>query len=234
MQKNRILKNPRQMDTVRVEGFSGSLRGRKIWIVGEESLVPNRLHVLEQELLGRGKRVLIQQDGKTNLPRWAIKMEWDAYFRIRDSKDLQLALTYVVANQKPMRVVWIGDEPQPPVLQKLHQNDVSIIGFGTAVPRGEWEYIFFSSNLEAPRIEDSLLARMGSARLSALNLRSVIPELRAVRAGLVWTNVGESEKTGTIYWYDVGEGEGPQESFDPVEAAAFLRDIAEKIGGKGR
>ena len=222
------------METVRLEGFNGTLRGHRLWIIGEESLVPNRLHVLEQELLGRGKRVLIQQDGRPTAPRWTMKMEWDAYFRVRDAKDLQLALTYVVANAKPMRVVWIGDEPQPAVLQKLHQPDVSIVGFGHSIPRGDWECIFFSSGMEAARIEDSLLSRMGSARISAVNLRSVIPELRAVRAGLVWTNVGESDRTGSLYWYDLAEGEGPQETFDPQEAAACLREIAEKIGGKGR
>ena len=222
------------METVRLEGFSGTLRGHKVWIIGEESLVPNRLHVLEEELLGRGKRVLIQQDSRPIAPRWTMKMEWDAYFRVRDAKDLQLALTYVVANAKPMRVVWIGDEPQPAVLQKLHQADVSIVGYGPSIPRGDWECIFFSSGMEAPRIEDSLLARMGSARLSAQNLRSVIPELRAVRAGLVWTNVGEGERAGCIYWYDISEGEEPQDAFDAQEAAACLREIAEKIGGKPR
>lgn len=223
------------MDTVRLEGFSGTLRGRKIWIVGEESLVPNRLHVLEQELLGRGKKVLIQDATRSIIPRWATKMEWDAYFRIRDAKDLQLALTYIINGAKPMRVVWIGEEPQAAVLQRLQQSDVSILGYnGNTQARGDWDCIFFSSSLEAPRIEDSLLTRMGSARLSALNLRSVIPELRAVRAGLIWTNVGEPEKAGSVYWYDVGEGEGPQETFDGVEAAAFLREIAEKITHKSR
>jgi hypothetical protein len=217
------------METVRVEGFGSALRGEKIWIIGSEQLIPNRLHVLDQELLGRGRKVLILADGRKHFPRWATKVEWDAVFHIRDGVDLRLAITYVTNGAKPMRVVWCGDEPSAAILKAMIVPEVTFIGHGANHPKGDWNAIFFSGEMEANRIEETLISRMGSARLSRLNLKSVIPELRAAKAGLVWSSIDEPEKAGAVYWYDISEGEAPQESFNAVEAAEFLRDIADKI-----
>ena len=217
------------MDTVRVEGFSSSLRGRKLWVVGDENLIPNRFHVVEQELLGRGRRVLILADGRKHLPRWAQKMEWDAVFRIRDTSDLRLALTYVANALKPLFLIWLGEEPSTPILQKLTGHDVTFLGYGAVHPRGDWDAIYFPGGMEAARVEEVLIGRMGSAKLSLLNLRSVIPELRAVKAGLVWSSISEPEKSGSVYWYDVAEGEPPNEPLDLIETAHFLRELADRI-----
>lgn len=217
------------MDTVRVEGFGSSLKGQKVWIVGDEHLVPNRLHVLEMELLGRGRRILLLADGRKQIPRWAMKVEWDAVFKIRDALDLRLALTYVANVTKPLRIVWIGDEPTSAVLQRLHVPDSTFIGYGNNKPQQSWDCIFFSGSLDKGKIEDALMSRMGSAKLSHFTLQSVLPELRAAKAGLVWSSLGESEKSGHLYWYDIAEGEPPSEPFDMTEAASFLRELADRI-----
>jgi hypothetical protein len=217
------------MDTVRVEGFGGSLKGQKLWIVGDEHLLPNRLHVLEQELLGRGRRILVIADGRKHIPRWAMSIEWDAVFKIRDALDLRLALTYVMNATKPVRIVWLGDEPTPAVMSKLHVHDSTFLGFGNNKPQQSWDAIFFSGLLDKSRIEDVLMTRMGSAKLSHFNLSSVIPELRVAKAGLVWSAHGESERSGHLYWYDIAEGEPPAEPFDMTEAANFLRELADRI-----
>ncbi len=217
------------METVRVEGFGSTLRGEKLWIVGSEQLLPNRLHVLDQELLGRGRKVLILADGRKHIPRWASKLEWDAIFCVRDGVDLRLAITYVANGVKPMRVIWIGEEPSPQILKAMVVPEVSFLGYGASHPKGDWNAIFFSGEMEAARIEEALISRMGSARLSHLNLKSVVSELRAVKAGLVWSSIGEPDRAGAVYWYDIAEGEPPQEPFNAVEAAEFLRDIADRI-----
>ena len=217
------------MDTVRVEGFGSSLKGQKLWIVGDEHLLPNRLHVVEQELLGRGRRVLIIADGRKHIPKWASTIEWDSVFKVRDALDLRLALTYVANATKPVRIVWIGDEPIPAVMAKLYTPDSTFIGYGNNKPQQTWDCIFFSGLVEKHKIEDALLIRMGSAKLSHFNLPSVLPELRAAKAGLVWSSMGESEKSGNLYWYDIAEGEPPSEPFDSTEAANFLREIADRI-----
>lgn len=217
------------METVRVEGFGNPLRGEKIWLIGSESLIPNRLHVLDQELLGRGRRVLILADGRKQIPRWATKLEWDAIFHVRDGVDLRLAITYVANGIKPMRVVWCGDEPSQAILKTMVIPEVTFLGHGSNHPKGDWNAIFFSDEQEASRIEEALIARMGSARISHLNLKSVILELRAAKAGLVWSSIGEPNRTGAVYWYDIAEGEPPHEHFNPHDAADFLREIADRI-----
>jgi hypothetical protein len=217
------------MDTVRVEGFGSSLKGQKLWIVGDEQLLPNRLHALELELLGRGRRVLILADGRKHIPRWASQLEWDAVFKVRDALDLRLAITYVANATKPVRIVWIGDEPTPAVLAKLHTPESTFLGYGNNKPQQPWDCIFFSGLLDKSKIEDALMTRMGSAKLSHFNLQSVIPELRAAKAGLVWSSIRESDRPGQLYWYDVAEGEPPAEPLDMTEAANFLRELADRI-----
>jgi hypothetical protein len=217
------------METVRVEGFGSVLRGEKIWIVGSEDLLPNRLHIVEQELLGRGRKVLMLADGRKHIPRWATKLEWDAIFHIRDGIDLRLAITYVTNGVKPIRVVWCGDEPSQAILKAMVVPEVTFIGHGSSHLKGDWNAIFFSGEMEASRIEEALISRMGSAKLSQLNLKSVVPELRAAKAGLVWTSIGEPDRSGAIYWYDITEGEPPRETFNATEAAEFLREIADRI-----
>jgi hypothetical protein len=217
------------MDTVRVEGFGSSLKGQKIWLIGDEHLLPNRLHVLEMELLGRGRRVLLIADGRKHIPRWALQIEWDAVFKVRDSLDLRLALTYIANAAKPLRIVWLGDEPTPAILSKLHVQESTFLGYGNNKPQQNWDCIFFSGNLDKNKIEDALMTRMGSARLSHFNLTSVLPELRAAKAGLVWSSIGESERSGHLYWYDIAEGEPAAEPFDMTEAASFLRELADRI-----
>lgn len=217
------------METVRLEGFGTTLRGEKIWLIGSDSLIPNRLHVLEQELLGRGRKVLILADGRKHFPRWATKVEWDAVFHIRDGVDLRLAITYIANGIKPMRVVWCGDEPSAAILKTIMVPEVTFIGHGSHVPKGDWNAIFFSGEMEASRIEEALISRMGSSKLAHLNLKSVIPELRAAKAGLVWSSIGEPDRAGAVYWYDISEGEPPHEPFNAVEAADFLREIADRI-----
>jgi hypothetical protein len=217
------------MDTVRVEAFNAQLRGKKIWIVGDEAMIPNRLHVVEQELLGRGRKVLVLTDNRKLSAKWMQRIEWDGVFRIRDSNDLRLLLTYVMNIVKPIRLVWLGDEAPSIILQKMSMIDCTMIGHGLQQPRGDWDVIFYPSAIESNRVEESLLTRMGSAKLATLNLRSVMPELRAARAGLVWSNIGESERAGGIYWYDIAEGDAPQEPVSGLELATSLRELADRI-----
>lgn len=217
------------MDTVRVEGFGSSLKGQKVWIVGDEHLLPNRLHVLEMELLGRGRRVLLIADTRKHIPKWACTIEWDAVFKLKDAQDLRLALTYIANAAKPLRIVWVGDEPTQAIMSKLHIHDSTFLGYGNNRPQQAWDCIFFSGLLDKSKIEDALMTRMGSAKLSHFNLTSVLPELRAAKAGLVWSSLGESERSGHLYWYDIAEGDPPSEPFDMTEAASFLRELADRI-----
>lgn len=130
---------------------------------------------------------------------------------------------------RPSRVVWLGEEPQSAILQRLAAIDCTMISYGNLQPRGDWDAIFYPSSMDSQRVEETLLTRMGSAKLGALNLKSVMPELRSARAGLVWSNIGESDKTGAVYWYDISEGEAPPDPLTGSELALTLRDLADRI-----
>jgi hypothetical protein len=156
-------------------------------------------------------------------------IEWDAVFKVRDALDLRLALTYIANASKPLRIIWLGDEPTQAILSKLHVPESTFLGFGNSKPQQSWDCIFFSGLLDKGKIEDALMTRTGSAKLSHFNLQSVMPELRAAKAGLVWSSIGESERSGHLYWYDISEGEPPSEPFDMTEASHFLRELADRI-----
>jgi hypothetical protein len=216
-------------DLIRVEGFSSTLRGKRIWIFSsDESLLANRLHVVENEVFGRGRKILILADNRM-MPRWASKIQWDAVFRLRDPSDGRLAITYIQYATKPLRLIWLGEEPNQQLLQKYVKEDVTILGIGNYIPRHEWDAIFFSGGMESRVIEEGLILRMGSVKLSQFSLRTVIPELRVAKAGLVWSNIDEEDKSGYLYWYDLAEGQMSEERINPTEAASFLRELADRI-----
>lgn len=215
-------------ETIRVEGFSTNLRGRRIYIVGDENLLSNRIGALETELIGRGRKVLICADGRAE-PKWAQKHTWDAIFRLRDITDLRLAMTYLSYAAKPVRLVWLGEEPTHVMTPKWAKEDVTLISVGHSFPRQEWDAIFFGPTMVAKHIEDALLTRMGSAKLAQFALRTVLPELQVAKAALVWSNVDEADKSGSLYWYDIAEGSSKEEPLDYKEAADFLRDLADRI-----
>jgi hypothetical protein len=155
----------------------------------------SRLSAVEEELLNRGRKVLILQNVRDISMRWSQKIQWDAVFRIRDTQDLRLAMTYIQnVSVKPVRVVWIGDEPPMPILSFMQKQEVTFLVGSTSVPRGSWSAIFWHNSADEKEIQDGLQNRPGSQ----INLSQVLKELRAVSAGLVWSCIGE---TGSLYWF---------------------------------
>jgi hypothetical protein len=62
-----------------------------------------------------------------------------------------------------------------------------------------------------------------------MNLRSILPELRTAKASLVWSNIDETERSGSLYWFDTMDGQPPEELWNPMETAGFLHDLADRI-----
>lgn len=222
-------------DIVRLEGFSTPLKGHTLWLCGSpttlEQLVTNRLAVLEEELLGRGRTILMLHNTSAIPLRWTQKIKWDAVFRIRDSHDLRLAVSYTQTTAKPVRVVWIGDEPPMAVATAFANSDVTFIVGSITYPRGSWGAIFWHPSAEQKQIEDALAPRIGLPAVQKLNLGSILRELRASNVGLVWSSIEESDKHGTCYWYDAEET-GTVSTFEPADAAEVLREVAEFLSKK--
>ena len=214
-------------ETVRLEGFSESLRGTRAYCVTSnpkfaQSFLKGRIAALDAEVVHRGRKILVFQ-GTYVPPRWLLQMGWDATFHVRDVQDLKLALTHLQHTTRPTRVVWTGGDPPPAVMASLARMDgLTLLTLGEKAPQHpDWQLIFWSPDVAQEEVEPTVMARMGSAT----GLRSILKELRSSQVGLVWSSVGE-EKRGSLYWYDPSEGGDLAAQIDPHEAAAVLTDVA--------
>jgi len=220
----------RMSEVIHLEGFESSIRGKKVWVIGDESLALRRLNLSVSENLGRGRTVCILDSHRT-LPKSFQKFAWDAIFKLKDQQDLRLALTYIANATKPIHVVWVGEEMSAQVLQKLLDPAMTVIALGsrTHVPVQPWNAIFFPSDMNSQQVEEMLISRVGPSGLKTMNLRSILPELRTAKASLVWSNIDETERSGSLYWFDTMDGQPPEELWNPIETAVFLRDLADRI-----
>jgi len=85
--------------TLRLEGFSESLRGKRAYCVAStpeqgKIFLKGKLAVLDTEVVHRGRKVLVFQ-GTAPPPKWLAQLGWDAMFHARDVQDLKLAVTYI-------------------------------------------------------------------------------------------------------------------------------------------
>jgi len=217
-------------EVIHLEGFESSIRGKKVWIVGDESLALRRLNLSVTENLGRGRTVCII-DSHHALPKSFQKFSWDAIFKLKDQQDLRLALTYITNATKPIHVVWVGDEISQQIFQKLNDTSTTVIGVGSRshVPLQQWNVIFFPHDMISQQIEEMLLSRVGQNKLRSMNLRSILPELKTAKASLVWSTIDETERAGSLYWFDTMDGQPPEELWNPMETSTFLHDLADRI-----
>lgn len=217
-------------EVIHLEGFESSIRGKKVWIVGDDSLALRRLNLSVTESLGRGRTVCII-DSHHTLPKLFQKFAFDALFKLKDPQDLRLALTYITNATKPIHVVWVGEEMSTAVFQKLSETHTTVIGVGSRahIPQQQWNAIFFPTDMNSQQIEEMLLSRVGPMRLKTMNLRSILPELKTAKASLVWSSIDETDKTGSLYWFDTMDGHPPEELWNHMETATFLHDLADRI-----
>lgn len=217
-------------DTVRLEGFSESLRGSNSYCVASDSkaaknFVKGKVAVLDGEFAHRGRKVLVFQSTQP-VPRWLAQMGWDAAFHVREVQDLKLALTYIQHAVRPTRVVWAGADPVAAVMTSISRMDgITLMGLGEKAPtHPDWQMIFWSPDARQEEVESALQGRMGSVT----GLRSILKELQASQVGLVWSSKGEAKK-GALYWYDPADGV-ELTNIDPKEAAEVLMDVAVFLG----
>lgn len=222
-------------DTVRLEGFAESLKGRRILCATShppkfvQSFLKGKIAALDAETVHRGRKVLVVQ-GIHGAPKWLAQMSWDATFHVRDVQDLKLALTYIQHAVKPTRVFWVGGEPTGPALQALHRVDgLTLVAVADRAPVGaaDWDAVFWGPDATFEDVEGFVGGRLGLGRLSSL--RAALRELRAAEVGLVWSSIGESDKRGELYWHDPAEGLDLSVHVDPMEAAETLRAVADLL-----
>ena len=110
-------------------------------------------------------------------------------------------------------------------------TDITFIVASTQNPRATWNAIFYHPTLSQSFIEDGLNPRMGQSQVQKLNVHSVLRELQASDVGLVWSTIGESDKSGSVYWNDL-EDAATSIQFDPRESIDHLKEISEFLRAK--
>ncbi len=224
-------------DTVRLEGLDVELRGHRTLVVGEPDTWLARFNALESEALYKGRNILVIHESVKGSGReypLLYRRRWDAVFRIRESFDAQMMLTYVQNAAKPVRILWVFspnsnlDIPRT-MWQRWIKNDITLLG-GTetgAIGGVEWETILFPLKCEVTRAERILNARASGISSMLVKLRDHVSEMAASGAALAWTNIEEKESKGGLYWYDPSEGtKGAEESFSKKEASELLQSLS--------
>jgi len=207
------------METLHLEGFSESIRGKRVFCVASNPMKAEAF--LKGNRESRGKHILIHQ-ATAIIPRWLQRLGWDMTFHIRDTQDLKLALTVVQHCTKPAQVVWTGGEPASNVLALLGKVDVGLICVGDRAPVSEWDAVFWTPGSTIEDVEPLVTAKLGPQQ----RLKSILSELRSSDVGLVWSSIRE-ERKGSLYWYDPAEGDVPP--MDPEETADILRKLADSL-----
>jgi hypothetical protein len=148
--------------------------------------------------------------------------------------------TYVANAPKPVRIVWISYGGTTPLeipralWQKWDPSDITLLGASkTGEMMGcEWEVIFFPLQ-NTPQFTEKVLSMRGSGtRMLAAGVSAHLSEIAENGAALVWSNIGESDSRGCLYWYDPTEGAsvGQKDGITKTEAVSMLEELVGWVG----
>jgi hypothetical protein len=111
-------------------------------------------------------------------------------------------------------------------------DGLTVIGVGQTNPQSpEWAAIFWTADATPESVEPVLHGHLGSYRTEQYHIKSVLKEIQASELGLVWSSIGESDKKGSLYWFDPSEGSTGSNLYSREETVELLRSIADSICG---
>ena len=221
--------------SIQLEGFDGSIRGTRVLVVGKETDALARLSVLEGEALFKGRSVLVLQEKTRNgvgLPLSLLKRRWDCIFRVRENFEAQMLATYAANAPKPLRIVWWcegGGQEIPRVLWgRWSKNDITLLGCSqTGEMLGcEWDTMYFPKDAAESLVSVVLGARGTGIRALASGITGHLAEIAASGAALVWSNVGDTDPKGGLYWYDSSEGRAQMTKMSKADAKSMLEEVS--------
>ena len=239
--------------SIRLEGFDGGIRGHRCLIIGKESDWLAHMNTLESESLYKGRSILVIHEpmrGITAAVSSSIfRKRWDCIFRVRDSFEAQMVATYVANAPKPVRILWIaatGAQEIPRALtSKWERGDITLLaasaraetngaprlGSGRSEMLGcEWEVIFFPLHATSATVEKILGMRGTGVRQIAHDIGAHLSEIAAHGAGLVWSNIDETDSRGALYWYDPSEGQ-KSDKLTNDEVVKMLEEVVSSMRG---
>lgn len=212
--------------TIQLEAYSIPIRKQKIFCVGDlyslDKSYNSLLQLFSEEVLRRNKIVVVFSDTfLKHQPKYLKNTYIDAIFRIRETQDLRLAYTYIQNCSKPLIVLWYGYDIPSPIFQS--KDDITLIAGGT-YPKNEYSTIFWNTKSS----HDEVVAIL-SSKMKDIDTKTILNETKASDVSLVWSSVGESDKRGSLYWFDFNSIKNYQPTINYAQASEYLRNLADAL-----
>ena len=222
-------------DTIHLEGYSSSLRKQKIFCISEsvqslDIMFQGLYKQYSEEVLRRNKVVCFFSDIYIkHHPKWLQEVHCDAIFYIRDNNDLRLAATFIQHTTKPLCILWYGND-LPLSLFNLwsssNKEDITLLIGGTTISRADYTSIFWSTKSSYDEIHPIILYKMGPKNM---DLKLIIQECKASEVSIVWSSFGESDKNGSLFWFDFSSVKNSGPHINYTHASEYLRTLADAL-----
>jgi len=212
--------------TIQLEAYSIPIRKQKIFYVGDlyslDKSYNSLLNLFSEEVLRRNKIVVVFSDTfLKHQPKYLKNTYIDAIFRIRETQDLRLAYTYIQNCSKPLIVLWYGYDIPSPIFQS--KDDITLIAGGT-YPKNEFSTIFWNTKSSHDEVISIL-----SSKMKDIDTKTILNETKASDVSLAWSSVGESDKRGSLYWFDFNSIKSYQPNINYAQASEYLRNLADAL-----
>lgn len=212
-------------DTIHLEAYSVPLRKQKIYCMGDVNSLDKMFYELfntySDEVLRRNKVLFIFSDIYVkHTPKWLKNVYYDALFRIKEAKDLQLAYTYIQNITKPLLIIWYSNDIPNVVFQNIRtsKDDITLISGSSSVTKHDYTSIFFTTKSTYEELNACL-----AYRTKDIDIKSLLSETKASNVSLVWYL---EEKHGSLYWIDLTP---TPPTINYGQASEYLRSLADVL-----
>jgi hypothetical protein len=205
-------------ESLHIEAYDWTFKKPRIFIIGEIDDALRIFQRIQQDLLFRGRKVLVLtgQGIPKNSNRIKLFLQtWDFIIHIRSQVDYSLTASYLQNVPKPITILWVGSEIPNVFLQK-YEKDFYWLCWQDNLPSFSdfFSYIFISPTISPFKYKEWFVSQNISGSSGIL---SNLEDLREKKAGLV---VYVKEKI--CKWYDAVELEEKDDELS-------LKDIRDAI-----
>ena len=212
--------------TIQLEAYSIPIRKQKIYCVGELKQVDKSISALLNmycdEVIRRNKTVVIFSDSYLkHQPKFLRNTFIDATFRVRDTQDLRLAYTFIQNTSKPLLIIWYGVSIPNVIFET--KDDITLIS-GGLMPKNEYNSIFWNTTSSYDDVNSII-----GLKIKDIDVKTILNETKASDVSLAWSSVGDSDKRGSLYWFDLNSIKDIQPSINYDQASEYLRTLADAL-----
>jgi hypothetical protein len=218
-------------DTIHLEAFSENIRKQKLYCVGDIQSLDKMIFGLyssyNEEVIYRTKSILVLSDNyvKHN-PKFLKNTQFDVIFRIKETRDLQLAYTYIQHCTKPLFVAWYTNDLPQSIFNALNntKDDITLVAGGVQSPKQQYSSVIWSTKSTYEDVYSFL-----SLRTMNLDIKTILNETKANDVSLVWCCNGTSDKKGILCWFDFSTTKSMVPSINYSQASYYLRTLADAL-----